>query len=83
MYVLMYVSKHNGWLLNSFFCTHIYIHTTQSIEKEGGPVWNYVFAKDFHVSPFMGMDHTYDWDFSRPREKMWVITHMLRLGTER
>eukprot|EP00549_Striatella_unipunctata_P025299 CAMPEP_0118723658 /NCGR_PEP_ID=MMETSP0800-20121206/32123_1 /TAXON_ID=210618 ORGANISM="Striatella unipunctata, Strain CCMP2910" /NCGR_SAMPLE_ID=MMETSP0800 /ASSEMBLY_ACC=CAM_ASM_000638 /LENGTH=174 /DNA_ID=CAMNT_0006632103 /DNA_START=102 /DNA_END=626 /DNA_ORIENTATION=- len=24
---------------------------------------NYVFAKSFHVSPFMDMEHTYDWIF--------------------
>ncbi len=33
----------------------------QAVEKEGAAVWNYVFDKGFHVSPFMGMDHVYDW----------------------
>ena len=26
----------------------------------------FTWAKDFHVSPFYGMDHTYDWRFSQP-----------------
>ena len=52
-------------------------------EEEEEEVWNYVFQKDFHVSPFMGMDHTYDWEFVGPEEEMWVVTHMLREGKER
>lgn len=55
----------------------------QAITKEGAPVWNYVFQKEFHVSPFMEMAHTYDWDFRRPDELLWVVTHMLRQGQER
>jgi len=56
-------------------------------------VWNYVFDKEFHVSPFMDMGHTYDWEFVGPREGrreggagcgMWVTTHMLKKeGRER
>lgn len=36
-------------------------NATQVVVKGGAPVWNYVFDKDFHVSPFMAMDHVYDW----------------------
>lgn len=35
--------------------------TSVSDAKEG---INYVFAKNFHVSPFMEMDYMYDWTFS-------------------
>eukprot|EP00624_Nannochloropsis_granulata_P003867 evm.model.NODE_29463_length_78484_cov_36.874050.1 len=65
-------------------------------KDEGGreeEVWNYVFDKKFHVSPFMDMAHTYDWEFVGPREGgreggagsgMWVTTHMLKKeGRER
>ena len=30
------------------------------------------FAKEFHVSPFMGMDHTYSWRMTEPQERMIV-----------
>jgi len=29
-------------------------------------------AKEFHVSPFMGMDHTYDWRLTNPAAKLIV-----------
>jgi DUF1365 family protein len=29
-------------------------------------------AKEFHVSPFMGMDHTYDWRLTNPARKLIV-----------
>jgi DUF1365 family protein len=35
------------------------------------------FAKDFHVSPFMGMDQTYDWRFVDPAHKLAV--HMVNI----
>lgn len=47
---------------------------------EGGRRWNFVFQKEFHVSPFMEMDHTYDWDFVDPLEEVWVSTAMLKGG---
>ncbi|CAM9307084.1 unnamed protein product, partial [Hapterophycus canaliculatus] len=34
-------------------------------EEAEGPV-RYRFDKDFHVSPFMSMKHTYDWKFTAP-----------------
>jgi len=30
------------------------------------------FAKEFHVSPFMGMDHTYAWRMTEPGERLIV-----------
>lgn len=35
----------------------------------------YRFRKDFHVSPFMSMDHEYDWRFSAPGDRLAV--HMI------
>jgi DUF1365 family protein len=32
------------------------------------------FAKDFHVSPFLGMDFDYDWRFTEPRARL--VVHM-------
>ncbi len=34
----------------------------------------YRFAKAFHVSPFMDMDHGYDWRFSSPERRL--VVHM-------
>jgi uncharacterized protein len=40
------------------------------------------FDKSFHVSPFMPMDHGYDWNFTTPGERLHV--HMTnRRGSER
>ncbi|CAN0488067.1 unnamed protein product, partial [Discosporangium mesarthrocarpum] len=40
------------------------------------------FRKNFHVSPFMDMDHTYDWRFTHPGltdgDSMSVQTTMLK-----
>ena len=44
----------------------------------GGPqelrTQRFRFAKAFHVSPFMGMNHDYDWRFSRPDRN--IAIHM-------
>ncbi len=37
-------------------------------EKKFWKSMNYIFSKNFHVSPFMEMDYTYDWTF-------WDITY--------
>mmetsp|Transcript_8487 Transcript_8487/g.12345 ORF Transcript_8487/g.12345 Transcript_8487/m.12345 type:complete len:406 (+) Transcript_8487:107-1324(+) len=38
---------------------------------------NYIFPKTFHVSPFMSMDHTYDWTFYyQPATRLLVSTSM-------
>lgn len=39
------------------------------------------FAKEFHVSPFMGMDQIYAWSFSEPGERLRV--HMENLEGEK
>jgi DUF1365 family protein len=38
---------------------------------------NYLFPKQFHVSPFMDMEHMYDWTFSdQPKQSITVSTSM-------
>lgn len=39
------------------------------------------FPKEFHVSPFMGMDHQYRWTFSSPREQLRVHMTNFREGS--
>lgn len=40
---------------------------------------NYIFKKSFHVSPFMDMDHIYDWTFwNIDRDRVMVSTSMLK-----
>lgn len=39
---------------------------------------NYKFNKNFHVSPFMDMEHLYDWDFSPPKDRIMVSTTMIK-----
>jgi len=42
---------------------------------------NYIFNKAFHVSPFMTMDHIYDWTFFMPRhDRITVSTSMIKGG---
>lgn len=41
------------------------------------------FAKALHVSPLMGMDHSYDWRLSEPGERLSVHIESTREGGER
>jgi DUF1365 family protein len=43
-------------------------------ERPAGGVLSGRFAKEFHVSPFMGMDHTYVWRMTAPGEQL--IAHI-------
>jgi DUF1365 family protein len=38
------------------------------------------FAKAFHVSPFMGMDHVYDWRITEPSDRLGVHIESRRDG---
>jgi DUF1365 family protein len=38
------------------------------------------FDKSLHVSPFMGMDHVYDWRLSEPSERLMVHIESARTG---
>ncbi|MEO0478605.1 MAG: DUF1365 domain-containing protein [Planctomycetota bacterium] len=40
----------------------------------------FAFDKDFHVSPFFGMDHRYEWSFSEPSGSLEVSMRNLRAG---
>lgn len=43
---------------------------------------NYIFKKQFHVSPFMDMDHTYDWTFWHLKgERVTVSATMKKVQT--
>ena len=52
--------------------------------KNDATTWksiNYIFDKAFHVSPFMTMDHVYDWTFWEPRnDRIAVSTSMIKGG---
>ncbi|MBD3403756.1 DUF1365 family protein [candidate division GN15 bacterium] len=45
---------------------------TPKLDKGEGGMHRYIMPKVFHVSPFMEMDHEYDWRFSEPGDKLWV-----------
>ena len=58
---------------------HCYVLTEQA--NAGSAVKKrYRFAKAFHVSPFLGMDQTYDWRFTVPGRGMVVHMDNLRGG---
>ncbi|CAM9788254.1 unnamed protein product, partial [Phaeothamnion confervicola] len=53
-------------------------HRLQCHRRQATETTAAAFRKDFHVSPFMGMDYTYDWGFSvPPGERLVVRTSML------
>ncbi|HEX3451880.1 MAG TPA: DUF1365 domain-containing protein [Solirubrobacteraceae bacterium] len=50
-------------------------------EHAPGGVMRGVFAKALHVSPLLGMDHTYEWRLTEPRERLSVhITAVAKAG---
>lgn len=49
-------------------------------EPGGGPRHRSRLAKAFHVSPFMPMDHDYDWCFSAPGRRLTVHMENLARG---
>lgn len=51
-----------------------------SNERPGAPNMRGRFAKEFHVSPFMGMDHTYAWRMTTPGERLAVHIESEREG---
>jgi uncharacterized protein len=50
---------------------HAYVMQADPDRPAGG-VFKGRMAKEFHVSPFMGMDHTYDWRLTDPAAKLIV-----------
>jgi len=51
---------------------HCYVLDSAQDQTRAGH-HRYRFAKDFHVSPFMGMDDTYDWRFTDPANRLGVV----------
>jgi len=41
-----------------------------------GPQLRYEHAKHLHVSPFFGLDQTYEYSFSQPGEQVWARIHV-------
>ena len=50
---------------------HCYLLETEADQLEQR-VRRFELSKEFHVSPFMGMDMDYHWQFSEPAEKLFV-----------
>jgi DUF1365 family protein len=50
-------------------------------DRPPGAVLRGRFAKEFHVSPFMGMDHTYSWAMTEPGEQLVVHIESAFTGT--
>ena len=50
---------------------HAYVLTN---DRPSGSIMRGRFEKEFHVSPFMGMDHTYSWRLTPPGERL--IAHI-------
>jgi hypothetical protein len=48
---------------------HAYVLEPAADRPAGGVLRGH-FAKEFHVSPFMGMDHTYGWRMTEPGEQL-------------
>lgn len=58
---------------------HLYVLSPARDEGEGGR-HRWRFAKEFHVSPFHGMDSQYDWRFADPDDRLTVHMECLREG---
>ncbi len=41
-----------------------------------GPSLRYEHAKRLHVSPFFGLDHSYEYAFSQPGDEVWARIHV-------
>jgi DUF1365 family protein len=58
---------------------HAYVLPVEDAQARGRALrWS--FAKRFHVSPFMAMDHDYDWRFSVPGDDLRVHMNVVRDG---
>jgi len=58
--------------VNNTFCeTHNY-WLTDDVSVATGVSRRYKFGKDFHVSPFMVMQQSYDWTFTAPGDELVV-----------
>jgi uncharacterized protein len=58
---------------------HAYVLPVQgALEERRQLVWS--FDKTFHVSPFIPMDCTYSWRFTKPADTLYVHMDLLRAG---
>lgn len=57
---------------------HAYVLAVSRAERRG-PLWQWDFAKAFHVSPFLPLERAYRWHFSAPGERLRV--HMSVRGS--
>jgi DUF1365 family protein len=58
---------------------HAYVLGTPAALRRGRALqWR--FAKAFHVSPFMAMDHAYQWQLTVPGKDLYVHMEVLRNG---
>jgi DUF1365 family protein len=63
--------------------SHSYVMPVEQPERHGtATVMRDQFDKLLHVSPFMGMDHVYDWRLSVPGEQLLVHIDSHRTGGE-
>ena len=58
---------------------HTYVLAADSAVHRGR-VLQWTFAKSFHVSPFMPMERSYDWQFTPPGKDLFVHMDVLRDG---
>jgi DUF1365 family protein len=59
---------------------HAYVLGRDDAEISPNGTLRWRFDKAFHVSPFMAMEHRYDWRFSEPREALAVQMENRRDG---
>ena len=59
---------------------HVYALAAPPAEAGGPGTMRFRIKKAFHVSPFMPMDHEYDWRFNEPVEKLVVTMKNLDHG---
>lgn len=58
---------------------HAYVLPAETADVRGRSL-HWSFAKAFHVSPFMAMDHDYDWRFTPPAADLRVHMRVLKAG---
>jgi hypothetical protein len=58
---------------------HAYVLPIESAQIQGRAL-HWMFAKTFHVSPFMPMDCEYDWRFTVPGDDLLVHMNVIREG---
>lgn len=60
--------------------TYVFDNRQGQLESDNGNWFEIFFSKQFHVSPFMPMDMSYHWRFSRPERNLSVWMENLKEG---